>query len=119
MPPVGCCTFLTLLSTTTWPMAITAPDRDVVAAHTPKPPNSRMTTAKPNLVCRRMARRRSRDVWVWVMTGSPSGALGVAAGTRRPKRLGDGRSRLRRRAGLLRHERLAQDLILGAEGLHG
>src|SRR3712207_7099861 len=47
MPPVGCWTFLTLVSTTTWPVAMTAPDRDVVAAQTPKPPNRTTTTPIP------------------------------------------------------------------------
>ena len=41
MPPAECCTFLTLLSTTTVPDVITAPAMDVVVAHTPQLANSR------------------------------------------------------------------------------
>ena len=39
MPPVWCCTFLELLSTTTLPAAITAPASEVVAAHAPDAAN--------------------------------------------------------------------------------
>ena len=47
-PPVGCWTFLTLVSTTSVPGAITAPANSVVAAQPPMPPTSRTTAATPS-----------------------------------------------------------------------
>ena len=47
MPTVGCCTFLTLVSTTIWPAAMTAPASSEVAAQPPTPPTSRMATPTP------------------------------------------------------------------------
>lgn len=44
LPPVWCCTFLGLLSTTTVPDAITAPASEVVAAKAPTPPTSTTQT---------------------------------------------------------------------------
>ena len=53
-PPVGCCTFLTLVSTTSWPCAITAPGISVVEAQPPMPPTSSTTTTRPARRWRRM-----------------------------------------------------------------
>src|SRR5215831_19044651 len=52
-PPVGCCTFLTLESTTNCPAAITAPENSVVMAQPPRP-MTRSSAATPiATVCRR------------------------------------------------------------------
>src|SRR5262249_2245784 len=40
-PPVGCCTFLTFVSTTMEPDATTGPDSSVVVAQPPRPPATR------------------------------------------------------------------------------
>ena len=47
-PPVGCCTFLTLESTTTEPGAISAPEICTVEAQPPNPPASTSTSARPD-----------------------------------------------------------------------
>ena len=47
-PPVGCCTFFTLDSTTMVPGAITAPANWVVAAQPPTPPTSSTVIANPD-----------------------------------------------------------------------
>ena len=54
MPPVGCCTFLTLESTTICPGAISAPESCVVPAQPPKPITSTPTTTRPARICRRI-----------------------------------------------------------------
>ena len=56
-PPVGCCTFLTLESTTTDPGAISAPEIGTVEAQPPKPPASTSTTTRPAIRCSRIERR--------------------------------------------------------------
>src|SRR5262245_24087143 len=56
-PPVGCCTFFTLESTTIWPAAIRAPESLVVLAQPPTPPASRANTMSPASTLRRMDRR--------------------------------------------------------------
>ncbi len=56
-PPVGCCTFLTLESTTTAPGAISAPEIGTVEAQPPKPPASTSITARPTIMCARIDRR--------------------------------------------------------------
>src|SRR5215510_10476182 len=52
-PPVGCCTFLTLESTTSWPAAITAPENSVVIAQPPRPRTRSSAAAAIATVCRR------------------------------------------------------------------
>src|SRR5262245_43519680 len=56
MPPVGCCTFLTLESTTTTPVAITAPAISVVRAQAPRPPSNATVARPPTRRCHRIAR---------------------------------------------------------------
>src|SRR6266702_8449953 len=46
-PPVGCCTFLVVVSTTSWPGATTAPEISVVAAHPPTPTTRNALTDTP------------------------------------------------------------------------
>ena len=50
-PPVGCCTFLTLESTTTEPGAISAPEICTVEAQPPNPPASTSISARPTIRC--------------------------------------------------------------------
>src|SRR6266852_5031638 len=59
MPPVRCCTFLMFESTTTDPLAMTAPANCVVDAHPPTPPASSATTATPAKRWRRIERREA------------------------------------------------------------
>src|SRR6202035_2703950 len=61
-PPVGCCTFLTLESTTTLPEAMSAPESAVVPAQPPTPPASSTKTARPASALRRMDRRVGEEV---------------------------------------------------------
>ena len=56
IPPVRCCTFLTLESTTIDPGAITAPDSSVVVAQPPTPTVSSKAMTTPPRRWRRMER---------------------------------------------------------------
>ena len=60
-PPVGCWTFLTLLSTTSLPDAITAPESSVAAAQPPTPTTSNAAAMKPMASGRRAASERRRS----------------------------------------------------------
>jgi hypothetical protein len=60
MPPLECCTFLMLDSTTIVPGAITAPASSWVTAHPPIPPNMTKSAPKPIRLSLRMTRRGSR-----------------------------------------------------------
>ena len=59
MPPVGCCTFFTLESTTIWPGAMIAPDSFIVPAQPPTPKASTMTITSPATMWWRIERRAS------------------------------------------------------------
>jgi hypothetical protein len=48
-PPVGCCTFLTLDSTTIWPGAISAPEICTVDAQPPRPTTRTSTIPRPSI----------------------------------------------------------------------
>ena len=53
-PPVGCCTFFTLESTTTCPGAISAPEICAVDAQVPSPPTRSRITVRPMIICSRI-----------------------------------------------------------------
>jgi hypothetical protein len=53
-PPVGCCTFFTLVSTTIEPCAISAPEIWAVDAQPPNPITSTPTKINPARMCRRI-----------------------------------------------------------------
>ena len=61
-PPVGCCTFFTLDSTTIVPGAITAPTNWAVVAQPPMPPVRRTVMVKPVRLSLRIARRGSSSL---------------------------------------------------------
>jgi len=61
-PPLGCCTFLTLDSTITLPLAITAPASSLVAAQPPNPATNATTMASPAMLSRRIAGRARSPV---------------------------------------------------------
>src|SRR5579871_1801271 len=70
-PPVGCCTFLTLESTTTDPCAISAPEILAVDAQPPSPPASTSTTASPMTRWRRIDCRAGDECSGPVMSAPP------------------------------------------------
>src|SRR5689334_9352978 len=59
MPPLGCCTFLTLDSTTSVPCPITAPVSLAVAAHPPIPPRPTTIAVTPTNLSLRIERSKS------------------------------------------------------------
>ena len=73
-PPVGCCTFLILVSTTIEPGAISAPDNSVVAAQPPTPPTSMSTTVTP------------ATMWRWIDSLVSTVGLSATLSSRLPAR---------------------------------
>src|SRR5262249_30237322 len=61
-PPVGCCTFFTLESTTIEPDAMSAPEIGMVAAQPPTPTDSATNTVIPARMLRRIERRLGEDL---------------------------------------------------------
>ena len=110
MPPVECWIFLTLVSTTNWPPATTAPDRVEVAAHRPMVPPKRAIMATPPMVDRRRIRW-----WTEVSSGSLNDQhltnLSQVSGGRPAPAAGAG---CRRRIAF--HDGL-QDLVARSDGL--
>src|SRR6266516_4811414 len=100
MPPVRCWTFLIFESTTTDPLAITAPANSGGEAHPPTPPASSATTATPANRWRRMERR---DALASFFIDLSSDIRDHLQGPRRRSRLAA--------------HHLGRDLILGPEGL--
>src|ERR1700730_14463635 len=109
-PPVGCCTFLTLESTTIDPDAISAPESEVVLAQPPTPKARMATTVRPARILRRMERRVG-VVDVGLMLPTALCAPGFGDDLERPRRR-------------LAMEHLGEHLVLRTEGdaapfLHG
>src|SRR5262249_8901601 len=65
-PPVGCCPFLTLKSTTSWPEPIPAPKTPVAAPQPPRPITSNSAATTMARVCRRRMRCISGEIVVMI-----------------------------------------------------
>src|SRR3954452_20954144 len=107
-PPVGCCTFLTLESTTTCPGAISAPEIGTVEAQPPKPQVKTSITTRPTTMCERIdSRAPFRSSFGFQIMTFSSSRLGSG--------IGNDLDRRRRRDAL---QYLAEHGFLGSEGLH-
>ena len=82
-PPVGCCTFFTLDSTTMVPGAITAPANWVVAAQPPTPPTRSTVIANPTRLSLRIVRRGSCSVTSLASSRGAADDLEIAGRRRR------------------------------------
>src|SRR5437764_15264079 len=105
MPPVRCWTFLMFESTTTDPLAMTAPANSVIQAHPPTPHASSATTTTPAAKWRRIDRREALESFFIAMSSEIGDYL---QGPRCRRRL----------AGCHLSRDLSRDLILVAKSLH-